>query len=363
MRRWRNLPFRRGSYWQLPMVPQPGVSQPPQRRTMRLYRAPRGQFFQAPVPATAVTPPPPWAAPLLRQARRWLPARRRTQITAPPAMVTAAPQGITRHPPRAARPARGQLFTVPPQPAAMAAAPAARHALRLARPPRGQFLPVPPPAVVAGATGPLVPPHLHQRRAWPPRISHGHRADPPWLGQAAPPPTPPAPQIPRQPMARARLPRRGCLLAVPPARMAPPPPSGRRARPAMVPARRGCIFRTPQQAAPPSPGPLIPPYIRPSGNRPRWPARPRHGARWQIPLLGAPPPPFTIGALTAATTSATMSGATAAGVAGGYGSTYGATYGGPVATLAGSTTTAPAGTATTMATATLTTGTAAQGPH
>jgi hypothetical protein len=338
VRRWRNLPFRRGSYWQLPAAPptgvpsaasqrrtarlarpprgqfltvpvppaavvtaQAGVPQAPQHRAPRLARPPRGQFFPTPVPATAVTSPPSWVAPLLRQGRRWLPVRRRTPIAAPAVAAAAAPAGISRHPLRAGRPARGQFLTVPPQRQTAPVPAAATHALRVARPPRGQFFAVPVPAPAAGTPGPLVPAHLHQRRTWPPRIPHSHRADPPWQGQAAPAATPPAPQIPRQAPVRARLPRRGCLFAVPPSRLQPPVPAGRRTRPGIPPARRGCIFSLPP-AAPGRPGPLVAPVIRPAGNRPRWPALPRRGRRLQIPLVGAPPPAFSIGALTATDT-------------------------------------------------------------
>ena len=291
MRRWRNLPFRRGSYWLLPSAAQPGVPQQPQRRTARLGLSRRGRFFPAPVPAAAVTVTPAQAPPLLAQHRRAAAALSRRRLFP---VIPAAP-------------------LAPPGPFP------GRHPRLAGRPPRGRFLAVPVPVPVTGAPGPLVPPHLHQRRAQPLRIPRSHRADPPWAGQAAPAPTPPAPQLPRQAPARARLPRRGCLFAVPPGAAHLPPPFMRRPAARPVQARRGCLFRNPPAVPPAAPGPLIPPVIRPAGSRPRWPARPRRGCQWIPALIGAPPPPFSIGALTASGAPGavlTASGASAALTAG-----------------------------------------------
>jgi hypothetical protein len=288
-------------------VPQPGTaaSSPPRRRSQRLARPPRGQFLAVPPLPLAIAAPP-WVAPPLRQSRRGLLPRRRGPVPAVTAITAAVPAGMPRRVLRAATTARGHFLAVPPAPLVVAAPsfaapPQARRSQRLARVPRGQFLPVPPAPVVAAATGPLVAPLLRQRRTQPLRIPRGHRSDPPWQGTAALPPVAIPAQFIRQAPARARLPRRGCILAAP-----FPPPAGvpaqlrRRARQGTAQPRRGCIFRTP---APPlgntSPGPWVSPFLRPAGSRPRWPARPRRGCWYSPPWYPPPPPVFTIGALTA----------------------------------------------------------------
>lgn len=312
MRRWRSLPFRRGRFAVVPAAAPPARSQPARQRTLRWQRHPqaRGRFFPLP-PAPAAAVPPSWVAPQLRQPRRLADARRRRAQPAVPAVPGSAAAVLQpRRGIRAARPPRGQFFPLPARsPAGLAAAPG-RHPLRLARPPRGQYFPVPPAPVVTGGTGPLIAAHLRQRRQWPPRITRGHRADPPWAGPAAPPPSPPAPQFPRQHPPSPRLPRRGCITSVPVPRQAAAAFQRRAIRPGLTAGRRGCIFRPPvTPAVTGGPGPVVAPFTRPAGSRPRWPARVRRGCWWNAPRTGAPPPPFTIGVLTASAATAQLTAA------------------------------------------------------
>jgi hypothetical protein len=234
----------------LPLPPQsPGVPPPLMRqgarRALRLPGFRRGQFLAMPPASAPAAQAPAWVAPSLRQARRWLPPRRRVTVPPIPVSAAVAPASLSRRP------------------------------SRLARVPRGQFFPVRPVPTAPGAPGPLVPPHLRQRRAQPLRIPRGHRADPPWQGAAAPPPAAIPAQFIRQGAARARLPRRGCLFPVPAQRPAA------------------------------SPAPVMP-FLRAAGHRPRRAPRPRRGCWYSPPWKGAPPPPFTVGALTAADTGSAV---------------------------------------------------------
>jgi len=295
VRRWRNLLARRGMFWGVP--PRPAAAQARliaafiQQADRRLAVPRRGRLWGLPQP-----PPPPAPGPLVarvaRHPGRRLIVPRRGQFfpqAAAPSPALALPQmrqaGRRWLPPR--RPAAG--FAVP---AAAASVPpgTARRASRLARPPRGRFFPLPPAAAAPGAPGPLVSPHLRQRRAQPLRIPRGHRSEPPWQGAAAPPPAAIPAQFPRQPPARARLPRRGCIWGVPHASPGIPPQLRRRAVSRAAQPRRGCIFQVPAaRPASTSPGPLTAPLIRQAGHRPRWPARLRRSCWWNPPPAAGPP--------------------------------------------------------------------------
>jgi len=279
--------------------------------------------------AGGAAPPPVQQA---RPGKTWLrrfPAGRRNRVSAPPSPLLApSPQAPRRAAARLPAGRRGRIFTPAASlPGAVPVQRGVRRALVLSRRHGGIFQP-PWPQVVTG--GPQVLPPAFQRVAARAKLPQprGRSWSPPWV-----PPAPGGPQVlppafQRQDW-RPRLPVRKTVLGRPPWPVTVPVPRlCRTAGRPQLPARRGQCFRPPWPqvvTAPPAYVPALcrkavrPQLPQPRGRRfipPRPPApvpqpcisrRQRHWAyqrrgRWAgVAFPGAPPPPFTIGVLTAAT--------------------------------------------------------------
>ena len=266
------------------------------RLEVRLPAARRPRTFTPPPPAPA---PPPQAG---RRGRAQLPSRR-WRLSAPPFPPPAVP-GQQPLPPayqrillRARLPQpRGRIFQpfwpqiiIGPQ----VLPPAGQRAqLRAKLPaPRGRLFAPPYPPVVPGGQQPLPP--AFQRQDWRPRLPVRRAA----VSRPPVPPGAPAPRFCRT-SARPQLPARRGHAFCPPwpqVVVAPPayPPRFCRtsARP-QLPQPRGRRFIPPRPPAP-VPQPC-------TSRRQRHWAFQRRGHWAGVVFPGAPPPPFTIGTLTAA---------------------------------------------------------------
>lgn len=183
MRRWRNLPFRRGQFWNPPPSAVVVVVQPPVPRIghnpSRLPQARRGKFQPFTVTVTVV------AAPVARTHRSWLPPFRRgsvffkTPSFTPAPNPAQAPQALSHDAPRALPlPRRGRFEQVPITVQVVAPQTITQHGKRLAPFRRGQFFAQPITVVVTAVHPPTPTPLSHDAPRFLPLARRGRIAQP-----------------------------------------------------------------------------------------------------------------------------------------------------------------------------------------